>query len=472
MSVTETVPPGEGGNRWLRWGRVALVVSLILLPVIIPALYVKLTGPPSVVRMGTGPAGGRYRMLSRAIGDELARRLDVTVEMVHTDGSTDNLRLLTESEVDLALYQQSAWESLTTTEPETIAFVANLYDEPLHLIVRTAAGIESVADLRGRAVNLGPKGSGDYGVSRFVLEHIGLQESELDAHYLAPDQIQTGLLDGRLDAAVVTMGMQATLYREVFADGSCELWDLPHRDALTINHLFLSPFEIPAGTYATQPRLIPDHAVQTVTTTAQLLTRTGVSTALVEEVTRLVHDQSFQRRNHLRELFIQGIAYSRQRPEFPVHQGARNFYEPELRPVLSPEFVESTEGIRSFLVSLGVAGFLLYRWHKRRVYQRGEHQLDRHIHALLDIERRQVGLDAGDRTGDIVALQGLLDEVTALRQEALQTFTAHMLNEDRGVDCFIEMCHFLSDKINAKISRQRLDQAIEQLAAAGKTREA
>jgi TRAP transporter TAXI family solute receptor len=450
---------------------VALVVSLILLPVLIPAVYVKLAGPPSVVRMGTGPAGGRYRMLSQAIGDELARRLDVTFEMVHTEGSTDNLLLLSRGQVDLALYQQSAWETLTTTEPETIAFVANLYDEPLHLIVRTAAGIEDVADLRGRAVNLGPKGSGDYGVSRFVLKHIGLEESELDAYYLAPDQIKTGLLGGRLDAAVVTMGMQAALYREVFADGSCELWDLPHRDALTINHLFLSPFEIPAGTYATQPRLVPAHPVQTVTTTAQLLSRTGVSSALVEEVTRVVHDQSFQRRNHLRELFIQGTAYSRQRPEFPVHQGARNFYEPELRPVLSPEFVESTEGIRSFLVSLGVAVFLLYRWRKRRLYQRGEHQLDRHIHALLDIERRQVGLDAGDRTGDIEALQDLLDEVTALRQEALQTFTAHMLNEDRGVDCFIEMCHFLSDKINAKISRQRLDQSIEQLVKACKTQE-
>jgi TRAP transporter TAXI family solute receptor len=391
--------------------------------------------------------------------------------MIHTEGSTDNLLLLTNGQVDLALYQQSAWETLTTTEPEMIAFVANLYDEPLHLIVRTAAGIEDVTDLRGRAVNLGPRGSGDYGVSRFVLEHIGLEESELDAYYLAPDQIKTALLGGRLDAAVVTMGMQAELYREVFAGGSCELWDLPHRDALTINHLFLSPFEIPAGTYATQPRLVPDHPIQTVTTTAQLLTRTDASTALVEEVTRVVHDRSFQRRNHLRELFIKGTVYSRQRPEFPIHQGARNFYEPELRPVLSPEFVESTEGIRSFLVSLGVAVFLLYRWHKRRLYQRGEHQLDRHIHALLDIERRQVGLDAGDRTDDIDALQGLLDEVTALRQEALQTFTAHMLNEDRGVDCFIEMCHFLSDKINAKISRQRLDLAIQQLAQACSGRE-
>jgi hypothetical protein len=50
----------------------------------------------------------------------------------------------------------------------------------------------------------------------------------------------------------------------------------------------------------------------------------------------------------------------------------------------------------------------------------------------------------------------MLDQVTELRQEALSEFTAHELNEDRAVDCFIEMCHALSDKINAKLTRATL----------------
>ena len=63
-------------------------------------------------------------------------------------------------------------------------------------------------------------------------------------------------------------------------------------------------------------------------------------------------------------------------------------------------------------------------------------------------------------------LQELLDEVTFLRQDALKGLSAHELNEDRGTACFVDMCHELSQKINAKITRQRLDRQFGELKAA------
>ena len=42
--------------------------------------------------------------------------------------------------------------------------------------------------------------------------------------------------------------------------------------------------------------------------------------------------------------------------------------------------------------------------------------------------------------------------------------TAHQLNEDRAADSFVQMCHALSNKINAKISRLRLDVTLEKIA--------
>ena len=85
--------------------------------------------------------------------------------------------------------------------------------------------------------------------------------------------------------------------------------------------------------------------------------------------------------------------------------------------------------------------------------------------SLEDIETRQVTLDSDCERDDVEALQKMLDEVTFLRQEALRDFSAHELKEDRAADCFLEMCHALSNKIDAKLLRQRLDQRFSQTAS-------
>ena len=54
-------------------------------------------------------------------------------------------------------------------------------------------------------------------------------------------------------------------------------------------------------------------------------------------------------------------------------------------------------------------------------------------------------------------LYGLLGEVILLRRKALKDLSAHELAEDRAANCFFLMCQDLSNKINAKLSRQQLD---------------
>ena len=104
-------------------------------------------------------------------------------------------------------------------------------------------------------------------------------------------------------------------------------------------------------------------------------------------------------------------------------------------------------------MSLLAAGWLLRRWWVRRQIRSQEHRLDRYIRELLNLEQAQMEVDGEGGPEESKTLQSMLDRVTVLRQEALAEFTAHELSEDRAVDCFIEMCHALSDKINAKLTR-------------------
>ena len=88
---------------------------------------------------------------------------------------------------------------------------------------------------------------------------------------------------------------------------------------------------------------------------------------------------------------------------------------------------------------------------------------------LMAIERRQVSLGVGPNSPDVSKLQDLLNEVTSLRLEALRGWSAHELNEDRAVECFLDLCHALSSKINAKLSRKSLEQSLSELIEAVKT---
>ena len=75
--------------------------------------------------------------------------------------------------------------------------------------------------------------------------------------------------------------------------------------------------------------------------------------------------------------------------------------------------------------------------------------------SLIEIERQQMSSLHPDVNNE-ESLKKLLAKVTFLRQEALHKFSAHEFSGDRAADCFIQMCHSLSNKIIAKISRQRM----------------
>ncbi|MHC4875278.1 MAG: TAXI family TRAP transporter solute-binding subunit [Planctomycetota bacterium] len=455
-------------NRKRIWLRVIVVSLVVAVPMVAHQWWLSWTTPPSVVRVATGPEGGRYRQVAESLGAALSQRLGVNVEFTETPGSIANLELLRDRNVDLALVQAEAVAQLNAASP-SYRSVANVYSEVVQLLVRRDAGIESAFDLRGRIVSIGSRDSGEISIARLVLEHLNLSpDDDLTARYFDYDQILTEFRDGSLDAAIVTVGLDADILQKLAAMSDADgplisVLPVPYPDALTLRHLSLRTFEIPAAAYSAAPHPVPADNVLTVAVRAQLVTHADVSLGLVEEATRILTDLRFDHSIQLRELVQGGVKFAKDQTVFPLHDGAIQFYDPELKPLLPPDFVEATEGARSFVVSMLVAGWLLIRWWKDNRERKQEHQLDRCILSLLEIERRQMDLDQTDQSNDCKALQKLLDEVTKLRQDALRELTAHDLNDDPAATTFIEMCHALSDKINAKLTRQRFDLRLREL---------
>ncbi|WP_339909646.1 TAXI family TRAP transporter solute-binding subunit [Symmachiella dynata] len=447
---------------------IGIVAALATLPFLVPAIYHQFTAFPKSIMIASGPQEGQYQQIAADLAKEIESQLGIEVKLEkETHGSLDNLRLLRQGDVDFALYQPGTERVLDPQHSDSSKFqpqfVANVYPEVTHWFVRRGSGIKTPGDLVGRKVALGEKTSGDYAMSKLLLKHFGLKESDVDAQYLSFVDVRKQFAAGELDAAFMTLGTHAETLTQLAEEETCDLLTIPYAEAFTRKLILPSPYTIPAGMYDSYPAAFPNDDVQTISIRASLLTNNGVDANLVEAVTSIFLSEKFLLANDLGDLVDGGKAVAMQKPEFEMHPGATAYYDPELKPLLPTDFVEATEGMRSFLVSSLIAVFLLFRWYASVVRRRKEHWLDQCIKSLLEIERRQVDLDQKSGTDDCTRLQKLLDEVTDLRQGALRKVSAHDLSEDRAADCFLEMCHALSDKINAKITRQRLERQFEEL---------
>lgn len=454
----------EPPRRW-RWFLTRLIVLIVLIPVPFGLhwLYQSLTALPATVRIATGVEGGRYRAIMDSLGHELAERTSGRIEFHPTAGTSENLRMVVDGEVDFALIQ-SGVPNPPGLDTDTLRCVGNMYSETVLLLVRPDSGITNAHQLANRTVSLGLQESGDYAAAIDILKHLGLSESGVQPKYLQYSKLVDAFRMGTLDAAIVVVGLDAEILDTLAAEHLVDIIPIPYADAFVTKRFAYRAVELPAATFRTHPLPLPPQSIQTMAVSSQLITREDVSSGLVREITSIVMNQPFQRDARLHELFDEGHQFARHRPSHPLHVGAIQHYEPELKPLLPPDFVEATEGLRSFVVSSLIAIWLFLRWYRDHRAREEEHQLDQYIRQLMEIERRQMDLDQTNVIEDITQLQDLLDEVTSLRQEALAELTAHELNDDRAAGAFIEMCHALTEKINAKLTRQRFDASLQQLA--------
>ena len=438
-----------------------------------------LAGMNRTIVIAGGPEKGLYHPIALNLSNMVVR-LGRRATVLPTSGSLHNLKLVAEGGADLALFQPGSRKNLEEFAPalleqeeqkidpaqlERVTFVANLYSQPLHIAVRKGSGIESLRDLKGKVVNLGPELSADYPMSRLLLRSLDMQPGE--NHRNMP---YTELIDAfdrdEVDAAFITVGMQADVFRTLARTGKVRFLSIPNNEALAAMELHLSPFKVPRGIYQFEGEAVPGADIQTVATGAHLITRSDVESGFVEKITKEILKTPFQKENRLGELFEQGKPFASSRPFFPVHEGAMWVYEPDTRTFIKPALVDMWESMRSFFVSIIVAGFLGFQWYQKRKDRTKETRLDYYILGVIEIERQQMTLDTEKKSNDMEKLQRLQDQLTNLRQDCFKDFSGHQLQEEPGTECFLELCASLSEKLNAKMTRLRLGGEIANLARA------
>ncbi|MEC9094550.1 MAG: TAXI family TRAP transporter solute-binding subunit, partial [Planctomycetota bacterium] len=434
------------------------VLLLVAMPFLGSAIYQKLISPNPHVKFAGGFAAGRYDEFVQAFVTELNENSGLNEStFIQSDGSYANLLLLKNRDVDFALFQSgSDQKEDLQADHRKVRFISNIFPEIVHLLVSKNFSDERVRKLDFTKIAIGLPASGDYRSGMALVSHLKLDREGIEIKNLNYTDTLKAFKSGEIDLAILNVGLGADVIQTLVDSAQCRLIDIPMRDAFLAKHVAYNDYTIPEGTYYSPKSRTPAQDLKSVAVHAQLLTHQDVSSTVVSEVLKTLHHSKFVRQNRLRDLFVAGNTYALKQPEFPLHTGAARYYDPHFRPWINPDFVDATEGIRSFVFSGLIGIFLLFRWLRVRNERSQAHKLDLFIHRILAIEQEQIQLDRDYSDQEIDKLETYLDEITELRRQALLEFTAHELNDDPAIECFINMSHALSEKINSKLTRDSI----------------
>jgi TRAP transporter TAXI family solute receptor len=304
---------------------------------------------PQFFRIGTGSAGGTYYPIGGIIANAIscppgarcneAGATDGVPGLVAvaqaTQGSVQNVNLIQAGNAESGFVQSDVthWSYTATglfegrPKLDRLRFIAHLFPEHIHAVVRKDSPIQRFEDLRGKRIAIGLQASGARIGSELILAAYGLQANrDFTPEYLNQAQGTERMQDRGLDATMTVVGYPAAAFSEFCARTGCRI--LPVLPEAAQRVIERAPFYA-QGTIPRTAHEGLEADTPTLTVGALWLVRDSVSDELVygitralwSEVTRGLLDRGHAKgREIVRERALLG------RGVVPFHPGAEKFY--------------------------------------------------------------------------------------------------------------------------------------------------
>ena len=189
------------------------------------------------ISIGTGGTGGVYYPIGGAIANVLTKNLpgmQATAEV--TGGSVDNLKLIASGQselgftmADAALDALNGQDKFRAKVPLRTLLV--LYPNRMHVATIDGAGIERMADLKGKRVSTGAPGSATEVMAFRVIEAAGLdKDKDLKRERLSVAESVNALKDRKIDAFFWVGGVPTAAVTDLAATPGLKMKLLDHGD--------------------------------------------------------------------------------------------------------------------------------------------------------------------------------------------------------------------------------------------------
>ncbi len=279
--------------------------------------------PQGHIALAAGDPGGMYLAFAELLAKRIrARYPGISVDVLSTEGTVENLARLHAGDVDMGLALADVAERDRAGAPaDAPQAVARVYANYLQVIVRESSPAKQLSDLAGRRISLGAARSGGAATSEVLFDAAGLRDRVDVATYRLKDALAR-LTDGGIDALVWSGGVPTPAIADLNDKLPLRMLDI---GALAERMTELAGFpyvvrQVPTGGY------VPA-GIRSIGVPDLLLCRPGLAADLVAAVVDVLATDAAQ----LVPPYVRGLQYLApatmiQTGVVPLHAGAVDAY--------------------------------------------------------------------------------------------------------------------------------------------------
>ena len=287
---------------------------------------------PKFMTVGTGATGGAYYPIGVALAEVLTNNLGTQATAQVTGGSMENLQLINDGTCDIGIVQgnnmMDAYEGTNDYKDNKYTNIAALFGGLskgyFQVVVLDSSPIQTMEDLVGKKVCMGPAGNAAIILANLIWGKYGFSSDDVNATYLAYDDGISQLEDGNCDAVVIQAAIPSSSIQQLAASGkSYRLLsvDKDKADELCEEYGYFGYGTIATSVY---DNLAAD--VNTMYVTNMVAVRADMDEELVYQMTKAIFENLDTVKNSHKAasgLTLEGAV----RVSIPMHAGAERYFK-------------------------------------------------------------------------------------------------------------------------------------------------
>lgn len=320
---------------------VLLGVALHFVYEIIPRTYnLRITG---------GDVLSNRHFLARSLQAEALPR-GVGLQVVPVHGSKEALEDLETGKLDLAFIQGGLGSDYANVQ-----HVATVSPELLHVLVRP--GISTIADLKGKRINLGSKLAGTRVIARPILEFSGLTEGEdYTESNFSPEELVAMAVKNLPEVVILTSFAPSDVADFLIKERDYTLLEMPFPKSLALRLGWVAQSRITSYMYKVSPP-VPPKDIETIGVHLHLVARKDLDPRAVSKVLEVLYSPGVEQRTRIRleekDLTIPS--------GFPLSKGSEMFLQRN-NPLLSTATLDRVKALFGLVLSVASTVLVVFKW--------------------------------------------------------------------------------------------------------------